>query len=269
MLSNNSRYWGSAEWIFPKLPKTQWDLLGCISTEDRFLAGLEYLNHKKIINRNLFFQIDDPNSKDTELINKLINKGKKKLKDLGRKESEIEIHNLLEPQYIFIDSINKFTSSSENLIVDISCFPKRFFFPIIKTILKNSQIKNLLIFYTTPNTYHPHDLSANPDTWAHIPLFGPVDFPEKPYDIAIIGIGFMPFGLPRLLHTKYSSIPVKFLFPFPPGPPNYQRTWDFVRKIEKSYTIKRSDKIIRVNSNNASDAFDVRVTTGINVCQAG
>ena len=84
----------------------------------------------------------------------------------------------------------------------------------------------------------------------------PVDFPEPRVDLAIVGIGFMPFGLPNLLMSKYKSTPVKFLFPFPPGPPNYQRTWDFVWKIEKSFTFNHQDSIIRIDSNNLSDAFE-------------
>ena len=117
------------------------------------------------------------------------------------------------------------------------------------------KIENLLIVYSTPEKYCSHELSANPHSWEHLPLFAATNYPEPSIDLAIVGVGFMPFGLPNLLLSKYNATQVKFLFPFPPGPPNYQRTWDFMRKIQKSFTFKPSDNIIRIDSNNMPDAF--------------
>jgi len=256
MIGNNFRPWGKLNWLIPKLPIVKWDLIGSISTEDRFIATLLELEMAEQINQSLFYTIIDPPSKDTSIIRDKLAANESKLRVSTKSVIKIEEHKLLEPYKEIVDSINAFLKlSSGNIIIDISTFPKRFFFPIIK-LLMGQNLENLVVAYSTPEKYCDHELSGNPHTWDHLPLFMPVDFPEAKIDLAIVGVGFMPFGLPELLLSQYNATPVKFLFPFPPGPPNYQRTWDFVRKIEKSFAFKSSDNIIRLDSNNMPDAFE-------------
>jgi hypothetical protein len=75
-------------------------------------------------------------------------------------------------------------------------------------------------------------------------------------DLAIIGVGFVPLGLPDLLIGQYQNAEVKLLFPHPPGPPNYQRNWEFVRKIVDSYPRLSLNDMQRVHALDMSDAFD-------------
>lgn len=251
MIGKHFRPWGELDWIIPRLPEIKWDMIGCLSTEDRFDAAYSLLAKKKMLNNTLFFKIHDPQSKDTPVIDA------KLITNAARVPTvTIQDHKLLEPYKEIVESTNRFIANSNgNIIVDISTFPKRFFFPIIKLLI-NSKVENLLITYSTPEKYCKDELSANPQNWDHLPLFMPVDFPDNPIDVAIVGVGFMPFALPELLLSRYNATPVKFLFPFPPGPPNYQRTWEFMRKIEKSFAFKTSDGVIRLAANNMPDAFD-------------
>ena len=256
MIGNYFRPWGELNWLIPKLRNVKWDLIGCISPEDRFIATFLELEKAGKINQSLFYTIIDPPSKDTSVIQTMINDNESKLIRSTKSGIKIERHNLLEPYKEIVDSItNYLKTSSRNIIIDISTFPKRFFFPMVK-ILISYDLENLVVAYSTPEKYSDHELSGNPYSWDHLPLFMPVDFPEPKIDVAIIGVGFMPFSLPELLLSQYNATPVKFLFPFPPGPPNYQRTWEFVRKIEKSFTFKLSDNIIRLDCNNMPDAFE-------------
>lgn len=255
MIGNHFRPWGKLNWLLPKLPKVKWDLISCLSTEDRFVATLLELKKVDQVNHSLFYTIIDPPSTDAHIIQSKLAANESKLQALIQSNIQLEAHKLLEPYKEIIDSINNFLQiSSGNIIVDISTFPKRFFFPIIKLLI-NQNLENLLVTYSTPERYCDYELSANPHTWDHLPLFMPVDYPEPEIDVAIVGVGFMPFSLPELLLSQYNATPVKFLFPFPPGPPNYQRTWDFMRKIERSFRFKTTDNIIRLDSNNMPDAF--------------
>jgi hypothetical protein len=255
MLAKSYRPWGDLEWVLSKLPKIKWDIIGCMSTEDRFIGAAKVLRERDQIGTALFHRITDPISKDTELINSMLDKNQAELLSIGYHANEIQAHSLLEQTNLIIESTSNFLKASGgNIILDISTFPKRFFFPIVKFILSQG-VRNFIATYSTPRIYCNTDLSGNPQSWAHLPLFGPTSFPDPGIDLAIVGVGFMPFGLPKLLLGKYGSTPVKFLFPFPPGPPNYQRTWEFVRQIEQSFTFKSSDSIIRINSNNAPDAY--------------
>jgi hypothetical protein len=255
MIGEKFRPWGKFEWVLSKIPKEKWDFIGCLSTEDRFIASVRMLEKANLLNRSLFFKIIDPPSQDSEIISRILSINEKKLHKEVKSSTVVE-HQLLEANVKIVNSIKTFLqNTNSNIIVDISTFPKRFFFPIVKLLIENNP-KNLIITYSTPDKYSSEDLASNPDSWQHLPLFMPVDFPEPQIDLAIVGIGFMPFSLPNLLMSKYKSIPVKFLFPFPPGPPNYQRTWEFVRKIEKSFTFNHQDSIIRIDSTNLPDAFE-------------
>lgn len=256
MLGDNFRPSGDLTWILKKLPIDKWDVIGCLSFEDRCLGALLDLHQQDKLANVLYFKIVDPPSKDSKEIAAKLEDNTTKFHAIGRSKNELQQFGLLEPVGKVIEAINSIvTKSSGNIILDISTFPKRFFFPILKILLQQN-LNNLLIAYTNPQTYCKDDLSGNPDTWSNLPLFGNVTYPEPALDLAIVGVGFMPFGLPRLLEGKYSTIPVKFLFPFPPGPPNYQRTWEFMRKIELSFNLKETDKIIKLDSNNLSDAYD-------------
>lgn len=256
MLGDHFRPLGELSWILNKLPIEKWDIIGCLSFEDRFKGALQYLTENEKAGNAIYFKITDPPSKDSKLVNEKITKNVAEFLSLNRSENEIQDFKLLDSTNKIVESIKAFLDSSDgNIILDISTFPKRFFFPILKILLQHNLI-NLLVTYTNPQSYCKEDLSGNPDSWSNLPLFGNVSYPEPPIDLAIVGVGFMPFGLPRLLVGKYSSTPVKFLFPFPPGPPNYQRTWEFMRKIEKSFNLKENDRIIKLDANNLADAFD-------------
>ncbi len=113
----------------------------------------------------------------------------------------------------------------------------------------------MIVTYSVPEKYHDGALAEDPEPWAHIPLFGPPGYPDREFEFVIVGVGFLPFGLPELLKNEYRNVGVKFFFPFPPGPPTYQRTWNFVREIEKDFPIDHS-MLIRVDTYNVSDAFD-------------
>ena len=243
-------------WVLPRLNVLKWDVTGCISTEDRCVKALEILESNNFLGTSYFFQIIDPSTNDVHTAKLENNKNKIICIDSKIQGTIKERELMQEDVNIYEDIQNLLSSCNANLVIDISCFPKRFFFPLVKLALKETKIKNLVITYTNPEEYCKDDLSEDPEPWYPLPLFRPTKFPDEEYEIAIVGTGFMPFSLPKLLKDKHSEIELRLLFPFPPGPPNYQRSWEFVRKIEKHYTLKEDDRIVRVNSLNLSEAFD-------------
>jgi hypothetical protein len=51
------------------------------------------------------------------------------------------------------------------------------------------------------------------------------------YHSVIIGIGFEPLGINNLI-KELRVKRIQMLFPFPPGPPGYNRNWMFAKSIE-------------------------------------
>ncbi|PCE63029.1 hypothetical protein [Sediminicola luteus] len=256
MLGEKFRPWGEFSWLFSKSDPLEWNIVGCISFEDRCFGILQKFPTNQIC-RRLFFNINPPHS---DFIIPQVNKiqaNYSMLKALGLRDSEIINVNLLENVDSFLRPLNSFLNESNgNIVLDISSLPKRFFFPMLKIILKNDNLNNLIVTYTKPKKYTSEELSWDPSDWSHIPTFMSTDYRNEKISLAIVSVGFVPLGLPNLLTGKYSDAEVKLLFPHPPGAPHYQRNWEFVRRIYQSYPRISINEMQRVHALDTSDAFN-------------
>src|SRR6185312_11870658 len=133
-----------------------------------------------------------------------------------------------------------------HILLDVSSFPKRFFFPFVKRLLSNQNIESLVVTYTIPQAYSAEALAEDHLPFAHLPLFGPSSFPEKKVESVIVGAGFMKLGLLELLEPYKQGVKVDSLLPFPPGPPAFQRNWEFIREMKT--TIQDLPSPIRVEA---------------------
>jgi len=254
MLSSQFRPWGNLDWIMKKIDPIKWFFIGCISTEDRCLKAYDLLQITNSIDYPLFVEISDPPNSDKKLIDQKIMANKEKLLKSGI-PLDIRQMELLCADYEIVQLAESISfRHPKNVIFDITSFPKRYFFPLIKLLSQDDTIENIIITYTQPEKYASRDLSDDPEPWYPLPLFRLTEHPEPNYDLAFVGTGFMPSSLPKLLKDNHSEISLRLFFPFPPGPPNYQRSWEFIRKIEKHYNFKDRDHIVRV------DALDVNAT---------
>ncbi len=256
MLGEFFRPWGELEWLLSKSRSENWHVIGCASFEERCYGLQSRLPNDTVIS-NLYFNILPPESNDRpsqtdkldNAINELLKAGVKKSEIL-----EVQLHDSIDK---FITPLDEFLSSTNgNIILDISSQPKRFFFPILKRIIQFSNLNNLIVCYTKPERYAEGELSWDPADWNHIPMFMPSQYRGTKTDLAIIGVGFVPLGLPDLLIGQYQNAEVKLLFPHPPGPPNYQRNWEFVRRIFDSYPRLSLNDMQRVHALDMSAAFD-------------
>jgi hypothetical protein len=257
MLSDNFRPWGHFSWVANKTSAKDWHLIGCLATEDRFITAAELAKKNFNLLNSFFIEVIDEgveyqditSAKNTANSNELeaILGAGYGLKRIGLLSSTALLKNEI------IDFIEK---SNGNIILDISCFPKRFFFPILKILLTSEKVNNLSVCYTVPEAYHDGELAEDPLAWSHIPMFQSCTNINKKTEKAIVGVGFISLGLPSLLKNDYSDAEVTLLFPFPPGPPNNQRTWKFVREIEISYPLDDPNQIIRVDVKDVSGCYD-------------
>lgn len=251
MLSQHFRPWGLYSWVFPRIQDREWDILACLSTEERCLGAPYHCKRSVSIRSTQFLQVVDPEPIYRKKAESKITKNYADLCEFWGQPIKLFTFDLLGSPVLLKEHIMKLIdNSSGSIIVDISSFPKRYFFPIIKILIQSEEITNLVATYTVPDEYYDGNLAEEPTPWAHLPMFqrivsGPFD--KKPTN-AIIGVGFLPFGLAELLKGDYDNAHVNLIFPFPPGPPNYQRTWEFVRNIETHYPLKNDSQIIRVDA---------------------
>jgi hypothetical protein len=247
------RPWGELKWLLTKLNPNKYSFYGCLSTEERCLESFRHITSIDSSCKNKLIEIIDP--VDTE--EHKVNRAKmlleyNKLTDSGN----ISTYDLLCPIGEIVRDINDFLKNANGkLILDITSFPKRYFFPLIKVILKSPLIDTLIITYSTPEKYCSSDLSESPMDWNHIPMFASDD-PDTKYEMALVGLGFMPLGLSSLLKDKFNELELRLMFPFPPGAPLFQRTWKFIEDMQITPKVDFK-KIMRIDVLNVSDAFDM------------
>lgn len=219
------RPWGALRWLFPKLGKSQWALLGVVSVEDRCLASFQEL---RPANARLL-AIYDPEPLNPEAFQHSIEKRQQQFQELGVSESSFAAVPLLanlDNVKAQVEEVLRF--DNPNIVLDISTMPKRWFYAILKILLSDKRAQNVVVTYATPAAYGP-TLAENPSPIVMLPGFAGEGGQE--YNSIIIGIGFEPLGLTNLI-KELRLKRIRLLFPFPPGPPGYHRNWMFVKQIE-------------------------------------
>jgi len=252
----NFRPWGLFPWLLQKIPKCSWSLLGALSTEDRCLTAWQIVASTGNLDKLTLLRIRDPvPSRYSDALEIGLQARYEQFKALGGKIGEVQEHALLERTEIIVNTLSRFlVTATENVILDISSLPKRFFFPFVRLLLQSRQVKNLLVTYTVPEGYTGSSLAEDPEPWRHIPLFAP-PYPEPEAKIFFVSVGFETLGLPGLLQDDFHSVAVKLMFPFPASPPTFQRTWEFTRMLESKLPRRKLD-MVRVSPRDCADAFD-------------
>ncbi len=259
MLSTHFRPWGTVDWLLAKLGSQKWTLIGCVSTEDRCNAILSHLNPANGLERAAFLEIvDGPSEFEDECRTRRHFQRDIFTSATPRVGSVSEFKLMDSPVLMerFLDTV--VDQNSVNIILDISCLPKRFFFPLIRLISRRENVKNLVVTYSVPENYTRQTLAFDPQDWSFLPLFQREVAPhEASSNRVIVGVGFLPFHLPELVTHEFEGAEVTLILPFPPGPPQYQRNWQFVHEIYGTSWLGNEKRLIRrVDATDTSGCFD-------------
>jgi hypothetical protein len=256
MIGGVVRPWGLLPWVLGRIKRRSWSFFGCLSTEDRCTAAWVRLRGFGVAARQTFVEVVDEPSVFSGLREDLVRKRRVQLSTLGVAEQDFRRLDLFAPHFRIIEQAMEFIAAAgPNVVIDVSCFPKRFFFPIVKLLLSARHIENLIVTYTSAESYFAGALAQDPQPLRPLPLFGPQKFPEDPFEIAFVGVGFVPLGIIELFQPAEREITVRLFFPFPASASDYQRSWQFVRHLEKSIPEAARDPV-RVATLDVPDVFD-------------
>jgi len=264
MINGAFRPWGKPRWLLQMeaLRAEQWLLIGALSTQDRCLAMLGHRTQSFNLGHAAFLEISEKQStfQAQSEARRTINRQKWHAETHGY-SSELLSYDLLEPLIRLQKQVILWTSGPfrKSVILDVSCLPERYFFPMVRWLLSSDQVENLIVTCMSPERYTEEDLAFDPKEWAHIQTFAPSPGdPDRPIRRIVVGAGFLPFSLPEWLKKDYSKneIQVAMLFPFPAPPSNVKRSWEFVRQIEVGLPLRDERQLARVNANDLSGCFD-------------
>lgn len=249
------RPWGQIGWTLERLPGRSWSLLGCLGPEERSLGVWNFLHTKQLSDKSLLVEIAPDASRYQSEHYQQMQLRHAELQSIGQPSEPIGKTTLFASGSEIVALADNFLQvAGKHVILDISSFPKRFFFPFVKRLLASQQIESLIATYTVPESYASGILSEDHLPFAHLPLFGPIGHPEPHVDAVIVGAGFMNLGLAELLEPYKQDVTVRTFLSFPPGMPAFHRSWEFIREMQEILP-EGLESPIRVGALDCSDTF--------------
>jgi hypothetical protein len=228
------RPWGSLEWSLGLTEDRQWNFFGCLGPEERSVAAVIDLHERNILSDVTMLKILDTDPWDISEGAEAIDKCLKRCNSIGL---QITPEDVPLGASLFNESWrDRFNlPSGSSLCLDISSLPKRFFFRVIKAVLKQPKIKDFMVVYTQPISYPKKVLSGNPDDWSTIPGFNcdDPDLEAQASSRLIASAGFAVEGLQEHLEGSGRTNRLDVLIPFPaPSWSSVLRSWESARGIE-------------------------------------
>lgn len=252
------RPWGNFSWVLSKQNKRNWSSITCISTEKRSVSSIiELSKHVKWMS---VVGIRDPDPVDIDEQTRALATSSEAVRAGMECQSIFYESDLKSSMDDIRDMVEECINKSQDIILDITCFPKRWFFPILRFLYEDGRVKNLLIAYTLGEGY-AEQISENYELLRPIQGFASMDA-RADHDIAFIGVGFHSINMLTMFGDDRPKA-LRLLFPFPPGPPGLKRNWRFVEYIERTMkfadgaaeTFKPMD-YLQLSAIDASQAFD-------------
>ncbi|MCB1667872.1 MAG: hypothetical protein KDI24_05885 [Pseudomonadales bacterium] len=234
-----------------------WDLITCISTEERTFAVADNLQKMELLGRVggikiLGHPLNQELQKFTESLSSQTEIGQAAF---GHEFSSAEFE-LLSKAGDLNTWYENFVGDSESIVLDISCFPKKFFFLLAKLIIRDERIKNFIACYSVPEKYGKLPLSSQDEPCQTLPAFNDDNVSDDLYDLVLIGVGYSAMAFPSFLSANCHAGDVELLLPFPPGPPSYQRNWQFIKNINDAFLHEEDIEPTRVSARNVPSIFE-------------
>lgn len=245
--------WGRLDWILEGASVGGWSVIACLSPEERWSAALEAVLKLDKLEHQTLIRIEPAGlGHHRALGHALMGKQIEVAKQLVAHDGEV--HQLFERHEDLARGIRRFVQAAgANVLIDISCFPKRFFFPIMKLVLAESKASNVVVCYTHAGEYATASLSEDPEPASPLPMFmGALAAAEA--ETLVIAAGAEALGLSQILDGDGGFGRVKVLYPFPAPPPLGRRNWDFLRVVMSSTNIGAED-LIGIDPNDVPRVF--------------
>jgi len=222
------RPWGRPDWLIEKTNQTSWVALTCLGTEKRSVVSATYLS--TYCDRLFAVKISDPlpSIDDRELAAYEANRTR--LLENSQCPCEIYEEELKSSVDTMESIVSDAIAKSSNIILDITSFPKRWFFPMARLLFESDDVKNLMVVYTKGEK-HAATLSENPEVLRVLPGFLSLD-ERSEHEFAFVGVGFHTHSM-LMMFGEDKAKSLQMLFPFPPGPPGIRRNWKFAQQVER------------------------------------
>lgn len=248
------RPWGPVDWALSLSSQKAWRFVGAIGTEERSLASWEHMKGLGVVGSEHFAEIQDIDSdKYRDRTRVALEARRAHFVALGGNVAQVERMELMAELFLVNAFAQRAELSATSVVLDITSFPKRFFFPILRVLAASPTVLDLLITYTSPASYAPDDepLYEDIEPWRALPGFGGTGTGGAQW---VVSVGFLVESL-RMYVGSAQDERMKLLIPFPAPLAALRRTWESVANLERDQIDGRFEKF-RVETLDMSAAFD-------------
>ena len=171
----NYRPSGQLDWALKLTKLRNWNFVGALGTEERSLAAWRWLKKLDGLSTTCLLEVLDRPSRHTARANLLLGERAQEFFAEGGVETEIKRGLELMTEKHRIEGVARTIeqrASGESVMLDITSLPKRFFFLILRYLEQSTSVRDLMVTYTTPNSYCDSDvLSEGATDWLTLPGF--------------------------------------------------------------------------------------------------
>jgi hypothetical protein len=246
------RPWGTLEWVLSLSSPKQWNLAGAIATEQRSLCCRGEIRKHAAVLSEVFVEIQDVDSDKYRVPNQhALNLRLSEFVAQGGSLADIR-RSMLMAELFRIEALSReIEGAGSSVVLDITSFPKRFFFLILRRLVTSVNVRNLVLTYTSPEGYTDAPLYEDIEPWKTLPGFGGMGSDPEQW---VVSVGFLVESLTRYVRDNPNE-KMKILIPFPAPLAALRRTWKSVADLEQGHSPDRFDKY-RVDTLDMSAAFD-------------
>jgi hypothetical protein len=249
------RPWGLLEWTLGIAGPLEWGFVGCIGTEERSLAAWAYLQPLGFLSNVKLFQVNDKPSRYSNLIDERMRERLEAFRVGHGHADQIVSSNLMDRVADILEVAKSISQNNESMILDISSLPKRYFFVLLKVLLRAANVRNLILTYTIPNVYESIEpLCEDSDPWGTLPTFLGIEADSK-HERLIVGVGFLTETIQSHLSSLLDHEAVALLIPFPAPISALRRSWEAVYHLEYQRPREKFQQF-RVDAKDMSAAFE-------------
>ncbi len=244
--------WGHVDWVLRWYPNRRWKIISSVGFEPRCTALFSHFVNLGISpEQAIALRLDDPDSDYTEEIDIRTDNNQNTITACFP-EVEYCRAPLMERGQRWRSLLSTVCDKpNASIILDLTSLPKRVGLFILRELLRDKLVKDIVVCYTRAESYKEGHFVLDEQHPAALPGFGSLSPDEDRESELIVGVGYSRFDIRQVL--QQTSPNIHFLLPFPPASPSSRRTWRYLKELNENLEpIKPS--IIRFN---AIDMFSV------------
>lgn len=237
--------WGHIDWLLSYYREKSWHLICSASFEGRSTAIPEHLSSKGSVTNSTIIRIDDPPHPNSGEITQLTNNSELTIINTLQKYEKLDAELMVAPAF-WDKHLTYICSEQKSIILDVTTLPKRVALFILRRLIENKNVQNLIVCYSVSKSYTEKSLAYDMKPLCALPGFGKTQNGTD-NNVVVISVGYSTFDLGDLLEQEKST-DVHFLIPFPPASPSFRRNWKFLEKlVANAASMKQEIKRIHAN----------------------